>query len=745
MRFAPALALALASSVAFAESAAPSAPPKFPDGFKWCVATAAYQIEGGDKASDFWNWETYQRTAYSWDPISLCIDRKNCPNSSDLTLNPAHPWEFLAPGAKYAPGQDFAVPSRVASHLTEINPADAPPPQPSAGGAMASGGDPCPISDTAQALEVERPSSQCIGDDGQPDPSITADQIENCRGRIETDHTVKFPLVVGGKPIGKYAVCEFSGVAVGHWDQIEKAWAQSLTETGPHVPTPETNDIDLMKKLGATTYRMSVEWAKMEPTAPSTVPTIDEKTGAVSDTGVYDDAVIAHYQHEIALLRKNGIEPLVTLFHFSLPEWFREKGGWDLRFNPDAPKYFAAFTKKVYQAIGGDVTYWFTLNEPMVHLSAGYAAGVHPPGVSLDGGSSSKIEPVRLARHVTELADALKGILASHAEAYHVLHNSWNSLPAEQRDPTKPNAWPQPQVGVASHLRIEDPAPVPAVGPAPAKPQGGGDWLQQIKEQGAYLKAQAAYGAAVVDHDAKVAANKHLAEIVDYAWNWMFINALETGELKLPDLPLGETIPNLKQTEDYAGVNYYSRDIIEAGAASALVMPGRPTNDLGWEIYPEGFMRILRQLNQVVIADRGHNLPVLVSENGVADRWEYAKDAEADPTDKMRTQFLKDHLAYMLRAIHPQKGDTGELDQTDKPAIPVPVIGYCHWALTGNFEWNSGFNPDFGLSEVDMRMTTPNPQDSQGKQVANPSYLHRQLRPSASVFAQDAANNSLNP
>lgn len=71
-------------------------------------------------------------------------------------------------------------------------------------------------------------------------------------------------------------------------------------------------DIALMKKAGLNTYRFSIEWARIEP-----------------EEGVFDEAEIDHYRKVIACCRENGIEPVVTLFHFTSPVWVIRKGGWE--------------------------------------------------------------------------------------------------------------------------------------------------------------------------------------------------------------------------------------------------------------------------------------------------------------------------------------------------------------------------------------------------------------------------------
>jgi beta-glucosidase len=139
-------------------------------------------------------------------------------------------------------------------------------------------------------------------------------------------------------------------------------------------------------------------------------------------------------------------------------------------------------------------------------------------------------------------------------------------------------------------------------------------------------------------------------------------------------------------TQDFFGVNYYSRDVVRFSAAHAKelfvkrsVPPGARVSDLGWEIYPEGLYEVVRRW-----AKRS-GLPVYVTENGIAD----ARDDKRGP-------FLEAHLAEVERLV----------------ADGIDVRGYFHWSLLDNFEWAEGYEPRFGLVEVDYRTGERRPRKS---------------------------------
>jgi beta-glucosidase len=120
-------------------------------------------------------------------------------------------------------------------------------------------------------------------------------------------------------------------------------------------------DVAALEQLGANTYRLGVEWSRLEPEA-----------------GTWDAAAAARYREMFTALRAAGIRPLVTLYHFTLPPWVAARGGWDW---DGAPAALAAFAGRAGAAFGDLVDWWCTLNEPNVYVSKGYLAAQWPPGV----------------------------------------------------------------------------------------------------------------------------------------------------------------------------------------------------------------------------------------------------------------------------------------------------------------------------------------------------------------------------
>lgn len=119
------------------------------------------------------------------------------------------------------------------------------------------------------------------------------------------------------------------------------------------------SDFDIMQKMNLNAFRFSIEWSRIEP-----------------KEGVWDAAEIEHYRQYIKALKKRGLEPMVTLFHWSEPVWFLEKGAFEHAGNV---KYFVRFAEKILEELGSDLRYITTINEPDTVVGLGYWLQEHPP------------------------------------------------------------------------------------------------------------------------------------------------------------------------------------------------------------------------------------------------------------------------------------------------------------------------------------------------------------------------------
>ena len=118
-------------------------------------------------------------------------------------------------------------------------------------------------------------------------------------------------------------------------------------------------DFRLAKNMGLGAWRFSIEWSRIEP-----------------EEGVWNAAEIEHYKRYVEAMKQAGLEPMMTLFHFTLPVWFAEKGGFTKRSNVS---YFVRFAEKIVSELGIAVKYVITINEPQVYATESYLEGNWPP------------------------------------------------------------------------------------------------------------------------------------------------------------------------------------------------------------------------------------------------------------------------------------------------------------------------------------------------------------------------------
>lgn len=118
-------------------------------------------------------------------------------------------------------------------------------------------------------------------------------------------------------------------------------------------------DFDLAKQLNQNAHRLSIEWSRIEPRE-----------------GEFSSSELEHYIDVTSALRERGLEPIVTLHHFSNPQWFAQAGAWQKASNV---RYFLRFARYVVEALADKVRYWIIINEPLVYAYHAYILGVWPP------------------------------------------------------------------------------------------------------------------------------------------------------------------------------------------------------------------------------------------------------------------------------------------------------------------------------------------------------------------------------
>ncbi|MHB8717671.1 MAG: glycoside hydrolase family 1 protein [Candidatus Dormibacteria bacterium] len=401
------------------------------------------------------------------------------------------------------------------------------------------------------------------------------------------------------------AAHQVEGHLVNDWTRMEREHPErihdgSTSALGVDHFNRWREDLAALAALGQTAHRFSVEWSRIEPRE-----------------GEFDGDALAHYADVVTACGALGLEPIVTLHHFTFPTWLADRGGLTA---PDLPELFARYATVCATRFGDAVRWWVTVNEPAVLAVFGHLYGEWPP----------------LQTSPRACLAALRGAARMHAAGYAALH-----------DVARSNGRPA-HVSLAHHLR-------------PMHPR---DPLSPLDRLASWLP--------------------------DRVVNRWTLDACRSGRL-LPPVGCGQRVPHLRHSLDYIALNYYCEEQVRFNArrprsffAENVADPSLPHSSFGWTIDASGLRRALVWLWQ------RYHLPVLITENGVAD-----------DNDELRPRFLRDHLAAVGEAL----GDG------------VDVRGYIHWTSLDNFEWTEGYSKKFGLLAVDR--TT----------------MERTPKPSAAVFA----------
>lgn len=341
-------------------------------------------------------------------------------------------------------------------------------------------------------------------------------------------------------------------------------------------------DFELAKELNHNAHRLSIEWSRIEPSE-----------------GQFSIEEIEHYKNVLKALKKRGFTVMLTLWHFTLPKWVADKGGWE---NGATVKYFERFVKRIVPEIAEYVDLWITLNEPGVYIYETYIERVWPHS------KKSLIGQARSFLHLT----------SAHKKVYKYIH---------------------------------------ALFPA-GKPIGIANNIMSFETY-----------------------HKH--------------SLLEQITVTLNDIVINHLFYMLTRgTHDFLGINYYFHTRLKGSGMMPqdirITGQTHDISDLGWEVYPEGIFEVLLDLSD--------DIPIYITECGIAST-----------NDDRRNRFLISYLQEVTRAIR----------------AGANVRGFFYWSLIDNFEWHLGFEPRFGLVEVDY------------------STQKRLIRPSALIYTDIIQHNGI--
>ncbi|MFA5144664.1 MAG: glycoside hydrolase family 1 protein [Candidatus Omnitrophota bacterium] len=197
---------------------------------------------------------------------------------------------------------------------------------------------------------------------------------------------IKFPGdFLWGAATSSYQV-EGNNINSDWWEWEKRAGLKESSGQACRSYELYKEDFDLAKLLCHNAHRLSIEWSRIEP-----------------KEGEFSQKELDHYRDVIISLKERNIEPIVTLYHFTIPLWFARSGGW---LNKKASEYFLRYVNVVVGALCDKVRFWVTINEPMVYVYHAYVLGFWPP----------QQKSFRNARIVTDR------LMISHIKAYRSIH-----------------------------------------------------------------------------------------------------------------------------------------------------------------------------------------------------------------------------------------------------------------------------------------------------------------------------------
>lgn len=207
---------------------------------------------------------------------------------------------------------------------------------------------------------------------------------------------------------------EGGNVNTGHWVNEYAAGTQITEASGDACDSYHrySEDIALLAEAGLGAYRFSLEWSRIEP-----------------EEGVVSKAQLAHYRRMIDTCRDHGVDPIVTLHHFTFPRWWERDGGW---YAPEATARFRRFTE-IASTILEDVDWVITINEPNMMVNQTEARIDTENGVNFPGPSPHLARAIAAAHHAS--MDVLRGV-ANVRAGWSVANQVFQAVPGweAQRD-----------------------------------------------------------------------------------------------------------------------------------------------------------------------------------------------------------------------------------------------------------------------------------------------------------------------
>jgi len=464
-----------------------------------------------------------------------------------------------------------------------------------------------------------------------------------------------------------------------NWAIAEKTGRFARTGRAAEFWERYEGDFQLAASLGLTAFRLGIEWARVQPSA---------EDSRLDDPPPFDDAAIDAYADRIAACYRAGLEPVVTLQHFTHPAWL----GADAWLEDRTVRLFSEYVAYVVPRIADrlisahdcpPVHFFITINEPNILVQNTYLSP-HFPG--------QEIGPDAALR-------ALNRLLAAHVAAYNRIHD----LYAER-------GYPTPLVTTNTFCSDTYWSDIILLDLLASRESGVTDIEAMFAAGCAELRDAIETSGLPFESDPFVWLGRVFHRTIDFfapkfftAQNWSFFtDALQAS-------PRARVF-------DFVGMDYYDpfaghmfrlpsfRDLeFPSLNLRAHLMDGLTSKWWDWRLLPEGLGFFCNYY-----ANR-YGRPILIAENGMA----LHRKSDNSTAHKRRDGISRsDYLAYHVREVK------------KLTAAGCPIIGYMHWSMTDNYEWGS-FTPRFGLYSIDYNhMAQRNERDHFGDR---PSHTYAKL------------------
>jgi beta-glucosidase len=342
-------------------------------------------------------------------------------------------------------------------------------------------------------------------------------------------------------------------------------------------------DVAAMAAVGLTAYRFSLAWPRIQP----------------DGSGAFNQGGFDFYHRLLDELDKHGIEPIVTLYHWDLPQALEDAGGWPERATADR---FAAYARRTAEEFKDRVTYWTTFNEPWCTAFLGYGSGAHAPGRSEPAASLAAAHHLNLA----------------HGLAYRAIKD----------------VHPEATVGIVLNAHVPRP------------------WnVADPRDVAAARKIDALANRIFMDPYTHGSYPHDLLEFTSDLTDWSFVRDGDLDVIRGTLDVLGVNYysshsvrfndrPHLGSGEDGHRMTVHS---CWPGADDVEFMPLTGTRTtMGWNVDPSAFHAHLLRMQ------RDMGLPMIVTENGAS--WPDEVEDDGRIRDVDRYTYLHDHLEALAKA-----------------------------------------------------------------------------------------------